>query len=380
MQRVRYILAWIGLAALSIYVLACRPSFSPDGRRILVPTVEPGPPQLCVQLYDIAKDRLEPVYVESLVEGEEDGIPWPAVGWTADGQEGVIVQQLDDDLMKVTVLPLAPGRVLKVFHVRVSGQGDKGMHLIHAPVMQGAWLFYGGQQVTRLDLATGESAQQAVPDVDPIWPLEQHGRLFYIGERKEKGAEAGRLDPQSLSAEPLFALGSSLASDIGPFVAFNGDGTRFATSRKAESGDKVIFMRKGEADREVGVGTPERPLRLGSMIWAKDEKSLLAAGFRPADDGVRMVLLEIPAEGGPIRETSIVDTPGDGDDDAWGLVQQIALAPDGKTVAALGGVFGEEDAPPPDRALYLVDLTTPERKVRKIPIPAPRTELRGGAE
>jgi len=392
MCRVRYVLAWIGLAALSIYVLACRPSFSPDGRRILLPAVDPGSSQLCVLLYDIAEGRLEPVYVESIVEDQQDGIYWPAVGWTPAGDHGVIVQQTNDGLMKVTVLPLVAGKPLRVFHVPVKDDSDDGMNLVNAPVIHGAWLFFGGAHVTRLNLATGETSEHTVPDLESVWPLQQHGRLFYLGQRKEKGAEAGRLDPASLSAEPLFTLDESLSSDMGPFVAFTGDGTGLAIAPKVQDGQKIVFLRRGQPEREVAVGSPERPLRVGNLIWAKDERSLLAAGFRDAPQeqageaasgakgGVRMVLLEIPDDGGPIRETALLDTSGEFEDDAWPLFQQIALSPDGGTVATMGRIFGEEDAPPSDRALYLVDLKTAERRAKKVVIPLLREQLLGGAK
>jgi hypothetical protein len=46
----------------------------------------------------------------------------------------------------------------------------------------------------------------------------------------------------------------------------------------------------------------------------------------------------------------------------------VALSPDGRTLALSTGL---DEIEPADRALFFVDLTTPTRKVAKVPLPVP---------
>jgi hypothetical protein len=66
-----------------------------------------------------------------------------------------------------------------------------------------------------------------------------------------------------------------------------------------------------------------------------------------------------------MRETPLFQLSGSLNDSVACLLQ-IALSPDGKTIAASSALCEEEE-----HALYLVDITSSKRKVTKIPIPGP---------
>ena len=57
--------------------------------------------------------------------------------------------------------------------------------------------------------------------------------------------------------------------------------------------------------------------------------------------------------------------------DVLPLAFEIALSPDGKTLAAATGcIFAKDLENPADAGLFLVDLTSPDRKVTRIAPPA----------
>jgi len=51
-----HILAAIGVGAFILCVLACRPAFSPDGKKVVFPVFDPGSEQTTVMLYDRERD------------------------------------------------------------------------------------------------------------------------------------------------------------------------------------------------------------------------------------------------------------------------------------------------------------------------------------
>jgi Tol biopolymer transport system component len=78
------LLTGIGLLAFLLYVLACRPSFSPDGTKILVPIHDPAHTNTAVWVYDRGQQTWTKVY-------ESAGTYiLPYVNWTGDGQQAVI--------------------------------------------------------------------------------------------------------------------------------------------------------------------------------------------------------------------------------------------------------------------------------------------------
>ncbi len=82
---------------------------------------------------------------------------------------------------------------------------------------------------------------------------------------------------------------------------------------------------------------------------------------------------EIPVDGGPTQLVPIARVQGDISDHLdTPIILQIALSPDGTTIATSTGYLEEKFIDREDRALYLVDVQDPGRKVTKIPLPPPQ--------
>ncbi len=84
-------------------------------------------------------------------------------------------------------------------------------------------------------------------------------------------------------------------------------------------------------------------------------------------------VLEIPLNETGVRETPIVQLQGAKSEALDGLFLDfaIALSPDGTTLAGTLTYLCKDE--PDACGLYLLDLVSPDRKVTKVPLPAPMT-------
>jgi hypothetical protein len=79
-------------------------------------------------------------------------------------------------------------------------------------------------------------------------------------------------------------------------------------------------------------------------------------------------LMEIPFSDAPPRELTLINDAPVEDDNSSAYYFQTAISHDGKTAAIASTYL---DCKPADRALFLVDLSDPQWKVTKVPIPTP---------
>jgi hypothetical protein len=82
-------------------------------------------------------------------------------------------------------------------------------------------------------------------------------------------------------------------------------------------------------------------------------------------------LAEIPLSGAPGRLTRIADFEWKSSDDVKGFLylgMQVSLAPDGKTIAATTATMRDGVAKA-DRALFLIDVHRPDRRITRIAPP-----------
>jgi hypothetical protein len=173
-------------------------------------------------------------------------------------------------------------------------------------------------------------------------------------------------------------------------------GTRLALTRGDADNQSLVLYRQFQPERTLSFGATNNGLVLGNLAWSPDGRTLYAAGFRPLKPGpiakaihagyealrsaglkptepraldLQISVCEIPADGQPLRETPLFRT-ATAADKTFLLLYQVALSPDGKTLALSAGLSEEEGATRErDRALYLIDLTRASRPVSKIRIP-----------
>jgi Tol biopolymer transport system component len=371
-SRCNSLLAAGGLVALCLYVLACRPAFSPDGTQVLFPSVDPETANCAVSRFNLVTRQTDVLFTFSPAKGH----PVMSPQWTADGQRAVIAMAgMDDDSsLQVLVLPLGGKGPTRLFEV--SGQDDAALSLVIPPPLIGSQLYLGGKGFRRLNLETGELK---VAEADGELYLHRHGdQLYYWGELKdgENVFELGRMDRETLAREPIIQLNKADAGDVSAFISIAPDGSRIALSSEKEQQASLLIVTGSSVEQTILVGSSEAPVKLGNTQWSPDGKTIYATALCPSTVPERNELgvIEVPLDGTAARFTSLVQLK-EADEQVL-LNFQIALSPDGKSIAA-GSCYldqkGKGEVEDHDRALFILELTGSQRQVTKIQIPVPAT-------
>ena len=364
------LLSLTGLVALSVYIIACRPAFSPDGTKVLVPVVDPDAMRFSVAVHDLESGKTKWLCEAISYSGDEFGV---AATWLADSKRAVVVWSGTEgkkNRMQARILPDEAGRAARVFEF--DGGDDAVFGLIFPPVVIGNRLYLGGNRIQRLDLGSGDV--KTAPASRGAYLSSRGGQLYYITERgkeeDEQAIEIGTVDPDSLAQQPILLLRKKDVGDVGAFMAVSRDRSRIAvvSQTKGKEARAILIYKGKELENKIPLPSEFMKRKVGTMEWSPDGKAFYLAYARSQGQAG---VLEIPASGNAVREIPLFESALD--DDELVLSFQIALSPDGKTLAAGTTCVREKKLAKKDRALWLVDLTGKERKPRKVaPPPFPK--------
>ena len=360
------VLSMIGLGALMAYVVACRPSWSPDGSKLLLACWSQQRNQSVITLFDKATGKTSVVF-----EAPAGCMAW--CQWDRKGQNAIVAFVKDlggPQKLEVHLIPVdsqKPGRKYEIEAVECT----PGIPL---PEVNGN-LLVGGNPLVRLNLETGEVQRRPVEDREEVILVGEGDRIYYCSKIGEEDYEVGTVDPEKLSLEPLAGLPGKEVGEVFPLIAVAKDGSAIAVNSRKEGQSFLLLIRGKELQKPVALQFPQETHELGNLQWSPDQKTVYAAlGAKQADEKrARLGVGEISVASGVVRVIPVLEAVGQGngmDVDAWILDFQIALSPDGKTIAA-ACTYLKESPDQGDRALYLVDLTSPDRKVKRIPLSAP---------
>ncbi len=307
------------------------------------------------------------------------------VQWEGDGARAILQVKKE----QILLLPVEPTKPARYF--TLPDQGD--LSVVPFPEVTGN-LYFGGKGVFRLDLETGEGKGRKLKEGMEIVLVGGNGGVLYAREMAEPeeesaeedsesgGYEFGELDPDALTFQPLFELGVDLLKARGAEIFFPGlmavepDGSRIAMPAKGEDRDLILLCTRAGFQTAVTPEFPAGQYRLGNLQWSPDGKTIYAAVLTPTEeeDVTQYSVGEIPIGGGPARLLPVTliqaDFPDEDNDPILSL--QIALSPDGTTIATTTGHLDEKFIDREDRALYLVDVQDPERTVTKVPLLPPQ--------
>ena len=373
------ILAAVGGTALLIYILACGPAFSPDDSKVLYPANDPRTGGAVLALYDRRARTSRALFT---VPGEEPA--WLGSAWTQDGTRAVVLwaggqHGSDKPGLLVASIPLQAGKPIRMFSVPelTSDQNDAIWAMPSAVI--GSWLFVGAKDgIYRIDLEYGREVAVEVEGSPEVIGLRD--RLYYVrnlpADDKQAGrVELGRVDPRSLKLSPLYVLAGS--DNLGKEVfAASGDGKQLAVL----DGKQIVVYEDGNLRRTLplaaameGIGTPTTM----ALQWSRDASLLYLFFTKKLDNGkIQVGIAEVSAGGGSIRAIPLFVVGGDGDGDS---AMNLELSHDGKTLATASTYMqtslenlakGTPQAlEPNDLALYFIDVSSPGRKITKVPIP-----------
>jgi len=353
------LLTIFGVVALIVFVLSCRPSFSPDGNQVVFPIVDGKTDVPSVALYDLKKKTLETIFVGPPRE------EFFVAQWLPDGK-----QVLVNGISFIAILPLGSSNPTRLISLKEKLDGESLM--IPPPVIGKYQFIHDEKSPLRVNLETMEV--QNIPDLFDGFFVAKGDQLYYISQLKigeDDGYELGRLDTEKLNKNSILQLKKNEYGELSCFMAPNGNGSRFAWPAEYEKTQRILLIQGNALEKSILVADGDIDINLGNVEWSTDEKTLYVAFAKDLnkDDLWQYGILEVPVNGGRIRDIPLF-TLNDGDED--GLVMfQIALSADGRRIAATSACMGDNLKKPEDNAFYLVDLSSSERNVTKITIPLP---------
>jgi len=363
-----------GLLAFLLYSLACRPSWSPDGSKLLYSYYNSDTGEAGVALFDRATGTTRSIFV----------VPRPSYDrlipaqWETGGERAVVWPKGQELLL----LPLESSKPAQPFEL----PEDVSARVLPIPEVAGN-LYFSGGAVSKVDLRTGEvTSRETEKD-----PALYGGRdsVYYLAklfepvsgsddEERVRGYEIGTLDLDELTLRPLFELDRKVLQTHGGdelfwTVAFDPKGDRMALTLVGVTGASILVCSQAGLLETIMPELPFERYDLRGLQWSLDGKSLYAAVLSPdtSEDRTLFSVAEIPLRGAPPRLIRIAQINAEFNGRGCGYCGslQIALSPDGSTLATSTALLEPEDIKEDDRALYLVDLTDPARKVTKFPPP-----------
>jgi len=384
-------LAGVGLGALLIYILACT-SFSPDDSKVLYGTWDAKSGQAAVAVYDRKAGKSELLF-EPITQSVGKPDSKPAIlrpQWIEGGHNFLTVWQASDDKsdesLNLAVLPFDQRGLARTFLLSDLGKNGAAYFEYWPLPVVGSSLFMNGESNTiiRLDLVTGQMLRHTNQQAMFLLPSPDNDRLLYLGgidssymdgKNDSKGpVECGLLNPETFARAPLFQIKDKNASILS--LAISRDAKHLAYQVEDESPPVVHLLETGQPARTLSLASLGENTTVNLRHFSP-KNDILYGSFKnhPNETNAAYGFVEIPLNGSPIRKTTLIsDVDNDKDEENMKFESfQIDISHDGKTLAVDSEwfAFGDHSIGAKDCALFLVDLTDPQRKVTKVLIPLP---------
>ncbi len=378
-------LSLVGLGALLVYVLACT-SFSPDDSKVLYLTMDAKSGMTAVAVYDrkAAKSEVlfEPFNLDMTNLSAEPVLMRPQ--WLEGGHD-FLTTWLDgsdnsDHLVKLAVLPYDRRGPARIFALSDAGKDGPGWFYFWPVPVVGKTLFWNGESntMTRLNLETGEMRRWTNQESLVLLTSPDNDRLFYLGgvdlndRDGSKGFdEVGLFNPDTFARSPIFQIKDKNASVLS--LALSRDAEQLAYQLDDGTPPVVHLLETGKPARTLSLASLGEKTEV-MLRHFSPKGDVLYGAFRNSTDGTHADygFVEIPLDGSAIRKTTLISGATGGSKDMF-LSFQIDISHDGKTLAVESLWLAYNDTPikAEDCALFLVDLSDPQRKITKVPIPMP---------
>ena len=367
------VLATVGIGALLAYLVACRPSWSPDGSKILFPYIHPATEVAGIALFDKGTGEARSIFVmPEKRSAPVEFMPWTQ--WAADGKSAIVVWAEDgdgEDKLHVRLQPVQsqePARQIVI-------PGVEMMPGLPLAELDGN-LFVGGKTIIRVDLKTGKTKRRKIEVGQEAILVGHKKQIHYLlggGSGPASGYEVGTVDPEKLALEPWLKLKQADVGEVAPFFGVAADGSTLAVSSVKNQKCDLLIIAEGSLRKTIPLELSSETHVVGNLQWSPDGKTIYAALIAQVEGEELLVLgiLEVTVETGATREVPLARLGKSTEREILPMVFQIGLSPDGKTIAAAPTYLGKELKDKKDLALHLVDLTSPDRKVTRIPVPTP---------
>ena len=378
-------LSLVGLASLAVYVLACT-SFSPDDSQVLYPTYDTKAGDFGVGLYDRKTGRATTLFLaqQPASDGSRGELALVRPQWLSDGRHILVawVRDPGHDELDLAVVPQGQPGTTRFMHLEEIPEAG-GQLARPLGVAEGRLFLQGGSNaLVRVDLLTGEVERRPMPRKVIPYALPAQDRVGYLAELEgtdQPGCEFGIITAQSFGLAPLARLQTDLSPDGLGLCAISPDGkSAVVAANDGEKAGQVLWFEDGTEKRRWRPFAGNDDVKFGHAAIAPVGRTAFVPFARQAEGETNAVLgiIEVPLQGGELLRTTLVRRVK-GDDLERVLYFQPSVSHDGKTLAVASSYVaaGDDQMASEDCALFLVDLTDPERKVTRVPVPRPPREL-----
>jgi dipeptidyl aminopeptidase/acylaminoacyl peptidase len=394
------VLTLIAIIGLALFILACRPSWSPDGQKVMYSYWDKGAQESAVAVFD-RKSRTSLVIFEMAKEGSSSAEVVLAQ-WAKAGIHGIVA--VGDDAMHILALPQGPQKPVRLFTLQHVDDSDS-TGLLPFPQVGDQLFVASPKSRTRINLKTGEiftfqekeknacllyeAGQEVVymrgieeqkPEPKKEGDTQKEGEVKKGTEEQKKSVtvayEFGELDQKNLSLHPRVTLkveelkAKGIAEPSG-FLDVNPKNLKMASVEDEEDrGARILVIGTNGIEQILEPSIKEKNYKLGNPQWSRDGRMVYVAAL--IDDektkNTKFAVVEVPLDGKGQRIDKIDEQPTKDFDDDYLTHAQLALSPDGQLIAVTRDAF--QNVPPEKKGLFLLDVSKPSRAVSFYPAPA----------
>ena len=382
MHRRDRVFGLLAVLAVVIYMLACgsRPTWSPDSNRVVFSFADRESETFGLALYN-----LQTAQTERIFEADEEMFFQPV--WLGQKEQIIALAVSDEDVLDIIQIDLATGQDKLI---KTMPSKDAQIALMVPPALADErYLFFSCNTnnqnselvLYRLDLETAKL--RLVPDSTDLHLFQTGEGYLYLRGRDDR-VEVGSVDVKKLRFRKLLTLkDEKVFGGMGPALLRKKDGSEFVFITEEEHPEqgkpatkkkdlKVLRVnRRGKLVKTIPLTTASDAQAIVHMVYAPDERTLFVPTLSAVDpkkdanggekERVMLSLFEVDIERGSSRQ--VLEVYVDKDEEQ---LMQPSISPDGKYLAV--NILLPKDQK--SSLLYLVDLTTPQRKVTKVPLPA----------
>lgn len=364
----------LGIAGLMVYVLACAPSFSPDGKKVAFPVLDYDNEQTSIFVYDINKNKFETVaeFKNQNHKGDSDDdmdIAY-SVQWMPDGKQILI-----NGASLIMILPVESEGPTRIFQPQ---EDMKFLNILPPPIV-GNYQFIANPdkpELYRVNVQNWEtqSFQLAFSHDDLGIPFSDGEQLYFtvdLEKEDQKFCSIMKLNVENGTYTPVAKINTEECGELQAWSWLKLGGDRFAAISKYQDRVHLVLVQGNSIEKMIPIGEKKSGLDIGNLVPSRDGRSIFAA-FSYHDQQDQFGFMEIPFDGGKTREMVLFTGDGPMDDQMNPIAFHIAISPDGRKIAA-SSVSGLEytSLKPEDRALYFIDVSHPEWEVNKVRVPLP---------